>query len=141
MNAKLVKLAWLSCVESVIIMIIIESNQPTKRNNARLMLTTSTGAAIGAAARYVVPTKNEWKGVKESTDTFFSNAAASARSANRSILKYAAVGAVVAAGLSLVSRLFTKPNQNQHKDTFEYSKYQALIDAPEYACEILLYED
>ena len=25
-------------------------------------------------------------------------------------------------------------------DSFEYSKYQALIDAPDYACEILLYE-
>ena len=126
-------------------MIRVESNQPTKRNNARLMLTTATGAAIGAAARYVVPTKNEWKGVKESADTFFSNTAATARSANRSILKYAAVGAVVAAGLSLVSRLFAKPEYQHklppHQDTFEYSKYQALIDAPEYACEILLYED
>ena len=104
------------------------------------MLTTATGAALGAEARYVVPTKNECKNMKSSSDTFFSNVAANARSANRSILKYATVGAVVAAGVSLVSRLFAKPKQTA-QDTFEYSKLQAYIDAPEYACEILLYED
>ena len=122
-------------------MIKIESSQPNKTNNARLMLTTATGAAAGAAARYVVPTKAEWKGAKESADSFFSNAASTARSANRSILKYAAGGAIIAAGISLLTKLFAKPEKVQQQDTFEYSKYQALIDAPEYACEILLYED
>ena len=57
------------------------------------------------------------------------------------VLKYAAGGAIIAAGISLLTKLFAKPEKVQQQDTFEYSKYQALIDAPEYACEILLYED
>ena len=29
----------------------------------------------------------------------------------------------------------------KYYDSFEYSKYKALIDAPEYACELILYDD
>jgi len=62
-------------VESVIIMIrSIDSNQQTKRNNAHLMLTTAMGGAIGAGARYIVPTQNEVKSLRTAADTFFSNA-------------------------------------------------------------------
>lgn len=123
-------------------MIRIEPNQPTKRNNARLMLTTVAGGALGAAARYVIPTQNEIKTFGETADTFFSNAPTVARGANRSIAKYAGVGAVVAAGLHLVKKALTKNDKpQQNVDTFEYSKYAAIIDAPEYACEILLYKD
>jgi len=35
--------------------------------------------------------------------------------------------------------MFKKP-QTEATNSF-YSQYQAIIDAPEYACEILLYED
>lgn len=119
-------------------MIKIETNQPTKRNNAHLMLATATGAVAGAATRYVMPTKAEMKKFSDVADTFFSNTALNARGANRSILKYAGIGAVVAAGLNIVSKLFKKP-QEQNQDTFEYSKMQTFIDAPDYACEILLY--
>ena len=121
-------------------MIRIETNQPTKRNNAHLMLATATGATVGAATRYVMPTKAELKKFSDVADTFFSNKSLNARGANRSILKYAGIGAVAAAGLHLVSKLFKKP-QEQTQDTFEYSKLQTFIDAPDYACEILLYGD
>ena len=117
----------------------IDSNQPTKRNNAQLLLTTATGAALGAGARFVVPTKNEMGALKTASDTFFSNAKTSARGANRSILKYAGIGAVVAAGIHTLAKLFAKNNTSKTADSFEYSKYQALIDAPEYAAEILIY--
>ena len=121
-------------------MTTINPIQP-KTNNARLMLTTTAGAALGAAARYVVPTKTEWSGIKTSADTFFSSASTMARKTNRSILKYAGIGAVVAAGISMLNKLLAKnSNKFAQTDSFEYSKYQALIDAPEYACEILLYE-
>ena len=124
-------------------MIRIESNQPTKRNNAQLMFTTATGAALGMGSRYLVPTKAEMRSLKSSADTFFSNTATAARGANRSMLKYGAVGALAAATITLLTKLLgAKQEQKQEQaDTFEYSKLQALIDAPEYACEILLYED
>ena len=119
----------------------IDSNQQTKRNNAHLMLTTAMGGAIGAGARYIVPTQNEVKSLKTVADTFFSNASVAARGANRSILKYAGIGAIIAAGIHCVKNLLTRKNEETSGDTFEYSKYAALIDASEYACEILIYED
>ena len=119
----------------------IDSNQPTKRNNAQLMLSTATGAAIGMGSRYIVPTKAEMKTFKTAADTFFSNASTTARGANRSMLKYGAIGALAAATITLLTKLLANKQPAQQADTFEYSKYQALIDAPEYACEILLYED
>ena len=119
----------------------IDSNQPTKRNNAQLMLTTATGAALGAGARFVVPTKNEMSSFKTAADTFFSNAQTSARGANRSILKYAGLGAIIAAGVHTLTKLVAKNNASKNGDSFEYSRYQALIDAPEYATEILIYGD
>ena len=123
----------------------VDLNQPKKRNNARLMLTTATGAALGMASRYVVPTKAEFNSMKNSADTFFSNAATTARGANRSMLKYGGIGAIAAAGIYLASKIFSKDSkqakQENQGDTFEFSKYQALIDAPEYACELLLYTE
>ena len=120
----------------------LNSNQPTKRNNAQLMLTTATGAALGMGSRYILPTKAELGTLKTSADTFFSNASTAARGANRSMLKYGAIGAVAAAAVTLLAKLLGSKNSKvQNSDTFEYSKYQAIIDAPEYACEILLYKD
>ena len=118
-------------------MMRIESNQPTKRNNARLMLSTAAGAVLGAGTRYIMPTKAEVGKIKAAGDTFFSNAATAARGANRSILKYSGIGALAGAGLVLLSKLF--PKKEEHNA--EYSKLGALIDAPDYACEIMWYGD
>lgn len=119
----------------------IDSNQPTKRNNAHLMLSTATGAALGMGSRYVIPTKAELGTIKNAADTFFSNASTAARGANRSMLKYGAIGALAAATVTLLAKLLSNKQPQAQTDTFEYSKLQAIIDAPEYACEILLYED
>ena len=120
----------------------IDSTQPTKRSNAHLMLTTATGAALGAGARYVLPTKNEMQSFRTMGDTFFSNVATSARGSNRSILKYSVVGAVVAGGAYLLGKFFAnkKPEQ-KYDDIYEFSRYSAIIDAPDIACEILLYDE
>ena len=120
----------------------IDSNQQTKRNNAHLMLTTATGAALGAGARYIVPTSAEMKSLKTASDTLLSNANVVARGANRSILKYSAIGAVVAMGLSLISKLFNNKNTQapKYEDSFEYTKYAALIEAPDIAGEFFLYD-
>jgi len=120
----------------------IDSNQQTKRNNAHLMLTTAMGGAMGAGARYLVPTSAEMKSFKTATDSFLSNASVAARGANRSILKYSAAGAVVAAGLYLASKIFGNKNAQtpKYEDTFEYSKYAALIEAPDIAGEFFLYD-
>ncbi len=117
----------------------IDSNQPTKRNNAQLLLATAAGAALGAGARFVVPTKNEMGALRTAADSFFSNAKTSARGAGRSILKYAGIGAVGAALVHTLAKLVAKKQAPKNGDSFEYSKYQALIDAPEYAAEILIY--
>lgn len=115
----------------------IQQAQP-KKMNAAYSLAAVTGAGIGAISRYVVPTKNEISTIvnKEAVDTFVSNSACAARGANRSILKYSGIGALTAAGLVLLSKLFPKKEENT-----EYSKLGALIDAPDYACEIMWYGD
>ena len=105
------------------------------------MLTTAAGATVGSLARYVIPTGDELRNFSTAKDTFFSNASTAARGANRSILKYAGIGAIIAAGIHCVKNLLTRKNEETSGDTFEYSKYAALIDASEYACEILIYED
>lgn len=108
----------------------IQPTQPTKRKNANFALTTAAGAAIGSCARYVLPLKN-------TADEFVSS---SAKGAQRSILKYAGAGALIAAGANILSRAFSK-KQEFENENFEYSKYAALIDAPDYACEILWWGD
>ncbi|MBR5305103.1 MAG: hypothetical protein IKU37_09785 [Candidatus Gastranaerophilales bacterium] len=118
----------------------IDSKQP-KRNNAGLMLSATTGAAIGMGSRYLLPTKAEIKSIGTAADTFFSSASTAARGANRSMLKYGALGAIAAATITLLTKLLSNKKPQTQTDTFEYSKYQAIIDAPEYACEILLYGD
>lgn len=120
----------------------IDSNpQTVKRNNTHLMLTTAVGGVLGAGARYIVPTKAEVQSFNAAADTFFSNAKVAARGANRSILKYGTVGAIVAAGLTIASKLIKNDKQaNKDSDTFEYSKYAALIEAPDIAAEFFLYD-
>ena len=102
------------------------------------MLATATGAVAGAGARFVLPTKNEFNTIKTATDSFFSSTSTVARGSKRSILKYAGIGALIAAGIHTIAKAVKKSKETT--DSIEYSKYQAIIDAPEYACEILLYE-
>jgi len=118
----------------------IQPTQQPKRNNGKLALSTAAGAVAGAAARYAIPTKTEIKNIvnKDAIDTFVSNNATQARGAGRSVLKYAGAGALVAAGLNLLSRIF--PDKNAYeKANSEYTKFGALVDAPDYAVEIMWY--
>ena len=118
----------------------VSLEQPYKTNNARLVLTTATGAVLGSLSRYVIPAKDEFKNLKTASDSFFSNAATSARGANRSILKYAGVGAVLGAVVHIAKNLLTNNQKKEEPaDTFTYSKYGVFADASDYACEIFLY--
>ena len=124
------------------VMMRIETNQSAKKSNAQLMLNTAAGTVAGMGARYLVPTKAEMSSLKNHADTFFSAAATNARGANRSMLKYGAVGAIAAATVCLLSKLLTnKTDEKKYDDTFEYSKYQALIESPDIAAEFFLYGD
>ena len=112
----------------------ISTVEPKRKHTPSLALNALAGAGIGAGLRYILPSKNELK----SMDTFVSSAAMNARGANRSILKYGAIGALIASGLTLLAKVYTKDNSK--KDTsLEYTKLGALIDAPDYSCEIMWY--
>jgi len=104
-----------------------------KRKSPSMGISAAAGAAIGAGSRYLVPTKDEMKSV----DTFVSSAAMNARGANRSILKYGAIGAIAAAGLNLLVKVFT-PEHKENKNV-EYTKLGALMDAPDYSCQFIWY--
>ena len=115
----------------------IQITEPAKNNGAKLMATGAVGAAMGAGARYVLPTKAEMSSIlnKDAVDSFVSSASTQARSADRSILKYAGIGGAVALLLGALSKVFPK-----HEDkNIEYSKYGALLDAPDYAVEVMWY--
>ena len=116
----------------------IQAAQSNKNMSTKVAIASAVGAAVGAGARYVVPTKSELSSIfnKDAVDTFVSSAATSARGANRSILKFGAIGAVVAAGLTLLSKAIHNIKSNKESD---YSKLGALIDAPDYAVEIMWY--
>ena len=114
----------------------IQTTQPRRRPNTTLM--AAAGAAIGAGARYVLPTKKELSSLlnKESVDTFVSSTAAVARANSRSILKYGSVGALVAAGISIISHALKPKKDEEQFENIQYKKYEAILDAPEYACQI-----
>ena len=122
------RLTWLSCVESVTIMTVkpIQTTN-TKRTNSHVMLSSALGAAAGVGARYIVPTKAEFSQIinKDAVDTFVSNTATAARGSKRSMLKYGGIGAAIAAGISIITKVLSKNRQ-----TLEYSKYAALMDTP-----------
>ena len=106
----------------------IETTQNNRRNGAKFMLTTAAGAAVGAVSRYVLPTKTQLPSVfnRETLDTFVSSA--SVRGANRSILKYAGIGALVAACANLVAKTFQ--NGKENSEAIDFTKYEALYDTP-----------
>ena len=110
------------------------SNAEPKRKAPSLGTSAGIGAVLGAGARYIVPTKDEMKSV----DTFISSAAINARSANRSILKYGLIGAIGASALAMLAKVFT-PEHKQDNNNTEYTKLGALIDAPDYSCEVMWY--
>ena len=107
------------------------------------MLSSAAGAALGAGARYVLPTKAEKTALKAAKDTFFSSANVAARGNGRSILKYGGIGAILAGGLYLLSKFFEnkKIEDSKYIDSFEYAKYADLIEAPGIACELFWYGD
>ena len=109
--------------------------EPQRKTISKFALNAGAGAAVGAAARYFLPSKNELN----SADKFLSSAAMNARGAGRSILKYGAIGALAATGLALFCKLFTTQRNDDTSDNVEYTKLGALVDAPDYACEIMWY--
>lgn len=119
----------------------LNEQQPKQRKNISTIPAALLGAAVGSAARYVVPTKAESRSLfnKNNFDTFISSAATKARGANRSILASAAIGAAFAAGAAAIVNKIKNPNPPKDENV-EYTKLGALIDAAPYACEILWYE-
>ncbi len=108
--------------------------EPKRKKVPSVALSAGAGALVGAGARYIVPTKAELS----SADSFISTAAMNARANGRSILKYGAIGALAATGIALLSKLFT-PEHKKENSNIEYSKLGALVDASDYACEIMWY--
>ncbi len=113
----------------------INSAQTPKRRNAHVMLATAAGASVGALSRYVLPAKKDLSSVFNK-DTF-SKAVMSQRAQSRSILRYAGIGAVIAGGLAILKNIFQ--HGEKQSEPFKYSKYGAMIDAPDYAVEIMYY--
>ncbi len=112
-----------------------------QRNNYRkLALSAGAGAIAGAGLRYLIPTKKEFNGMinKPAFDAYISNTAIKARGAERSIIKFGGIGALIAAGIVLLSKIFSKHNTFE-KTNLQYSKYGALVDAPDYAVEVMWY--
>ena len=117
------------------------TNVEPRKNNSHLMLSAAAGAAAGIGSRYVIPTKNEFSQLinKDAVDTFVSNTATVARGSKRSMLKYGGIGAAVAVGVTMLSKLFA-PKNRQYQ--VEYSKYEALMDTPaDSAYAIMWYGD
>lgn len=97
------------------------------------------GAAIGAGARYIAPTKNEI-GQIFNKDTFkkvMSKANTAARGESRSILKFAGLGALTVTGLNLIGKAISGLKTEQNNLNFDYSKYGAFFDSGDCACEIM----
>ncbi len=106
--------------------------EPKRRNYGTIGVSAGVGALAGAASRYVIPTKAELV----SADTFLSTAAMNARGAKRSILKFGAAGAAIAATFALIAKAI---KDYRNDESIEYTKLGALVDAPDYACEIMWY--
>ena len=103
-------------------------------------VSAAAGAAVGALSRYVIPKKDEMNNIfnKQAFDQFVSSTAK--RGADRSILKYGAIGALAAGTIALITKALKYDNK-ENMASFEYTKLGAIIDAPAYACEIMWYQD
>ena len=115
----------------------VKITEPSKNSLGKVAAAGALGAAVGAGARYVMPTKAEASSIlnKTAVDSFVSSASAKARGADRSILKYAGIGGAAALLLAGLAKIFPKSNDKSN----EYSKYGALLDAPDYAVEVMWY--
>lgn len=118
------------------------NEQPKQKKNFSMVPAALLGAAMGSGARYVMPTKAELGSLfnKENFDTFVSSAATTARGAGRSILSFAAIGAVLTAGVAAIINKVNNASNPKQNEKVEYTKLGALIDAAPYACEVLWYE-
>ena len=118
----------------------IQFNEPRKQS---IVPAAAVGAVAGMGARYVVPTKSELSGLlnKENVDKFVSSAAAATRGNARSAMKYAGIGAAIAAGTAALVNVFKAHKNPAIEGTIEYSKLGILLDAPDYAYEIYCYGD
>lgn len=116
-------------------------SEQRQKNNKRILPAALLGAASGSALRYVIPTKVEAGSLlnKEAVDTFVSSSALKTRGANRSILKYATVGAAIASGIVAIANKFS--NKNQQSIGIENAKLAALLDASPFAAEVYFYGD
>ena len=116
----------------------ISKVEPKRRTTPSLGAAATVGALAGTAARYVLPSKNDASLInKDAVDTFVSSTAK--RAANRSILKYGGIGALIAVGANLIHKALKKDDTKNNNVSIEYTKLGALIDAPDYACEIMWY--
>ncbi len=121
----------------------VNITETPKRNNAHTMLLGTTGAVVGGLSRYVVPKKGELSSFGDilKADTF-TNSKMAARAKDRSILKYAGIGAVVMAGAGLVAKLIKNSKiEKNNPEQVEYTKLGMLIDSSDYACEIVWWGD
>lgn len=121
--------------------ITIKTVQPQRKVNPTLM--AAAGAAVGAAARYALPTKDELHSLlnKENVDTFVTSTSAVARANGRSILKYGTIGALVASGIALVTNAFRAKDKEEELANITYSKYGAAIDSSDYAYMVMSWGD
>ncbi len=117
---------------------IVEQRRPQK-----YALAATAGAIAGGVAKYVMPNQKElsMKLNKENIDTFVSSAATKARGESRSTLKYVGLGALVALGAKAVKNYFSPKEKLVKTSDVQYSKYDALLDAPDYSCMVLWYGD
>lgn len=115
----------------------IQTTQPKKSHHA---LAAAVGAMAGAVGTFVLPSKAELKALK--ADTFISKTAMSNRAADRSMLKFIGVGALAAVGINaLIKAVKTHSAKNSEAAKIQYSKWDALIDASDYACMVTWYND
>lgn len=116
----------------------IQTTQPKKSHHA---LAAAVGAMAGAVGTFVLPNKAELKELK--VDTFISKTAMSNRAADRSMLKFIGVGALAALGINALVKAVKSHNSAKKDEAakIEYSKWDALIDASDYACMVTWYND
>jgi len=97
------------------------------------------GAALGSVGAFVLPSKQELGNVfnKDRVDTFVSSVSQHAK--DRSIIKYAGFGAIALFAINALVKAFSK--KEPEKTNIEYSKWDALLDASDYACMATWYSD
>ena len=100
----------------------------TRKKGANFLNAAVVGGTCGAFSRYVLPSKTQM-------DSFVSTAKNAAK--NRSILKYAGGGAIIALALASLKKVFDKFTIQDS----EFDKLDVLMDASPDACAILWYGD